>query len=249
MTEEQSVLSRDYDHWHAHRLSEEGHDVHDESRFACWHQMVIPRLGDLTGLQVAEIGCGRGNFAIYLAKRGASVTAMDFSAAAIEIAKERSATEQVNVNWLVGDAANIPLESQRFDLVISCECMEHVPNHRGMMKELARICRPGGRLILTTPSQLNGQLIGWLKAWLSRRPYNSGSGVQPHENFFFTWTILRSLRDAGFQTTFRDARIFQLLLLPRVNPASLRITHISSRWLRNIFMIFGLHQLYEARRR
>ena len=121
MTEEQSVLSRDYDHWHAHRLSEEGHDVHDESRFACWHQMVIPRLGDLTGLQVAEIGCGRGNFAIYLAKRGASVTAMDFSAAAIEIAKERSATEQVNVNWLVGDAANIPLESQRFDLVISCE--------------------------------------------------------------------------------------------------------------------------------
>lgn len=220
--------------------------MHDVSRFACWHQMVVPRLGDLKGLKVAEIGCGRGNFAIYLARQGADVTAMDFSAAAIEIAKERSVAEQVSVNWLVGDAANIPLPDSQFDIVISCECMEHVPNYQKMMHELARILKPGGRLLLTTPSQLNAQVLGWLKSWLTRTPYNSGSGVQPHENFFFTWTILSLLRRAGFKATGRDARIFPFLLLPRINPQRLRINQIRNDTLRYLMMPFGLHQMYEA---
>ncbi|MCA9079624.1 MAG: class I SAM-dependent methyltransferase [Planctomycetaceae bacterium] len=246
MTKERTQLSVDYDSWHAHRLSEEGHDVHDESRFACWHQMVIPHLGNLNGLKVAEIGCGRGNFAIYLTRQGAQVTAMDFSDAAIEIAKERSTAEQVNVEWLVGDAANIPLPDGQFDLVISCECMEHVPNYRQMMRELARITKSGGRLLLTTPSQLNAQMLGWLKAWLSRKPYNSGSGVQPHENFFFTWTILAQLKRAGFKITSRDARIFPLLLLPKVDPSRLRIDTIHNATFRYLMLPFGLHQMYQC---
>ncbi|MCA9029642.1 MAG: class I SAM-dependent methyltransferase [Planctomycetaceae bacterium] len=246
MTEDRSQLSVDYDSWHAHRLSEEGHDVHDVEKFACWHQMVVPRLGDLSGLKVAEIGCGRGNFAIFLAKQGADVTAMDFSEAAVNIARERSVAEGVNVHWLVGDAANIPLGNEEFDLVISCECMEHVPNYQKMMFELARITRPGGRLLLTTPSQLNAQVLGWFKSWLTRKPYNSGSGVQPHENFFFTWTILRLLKRAGYQTSFRDARIFPFLMLPRVNPATLRFDRIQTPWLKSLAMPFGLHQMYEA---
>ena len=246
MTEDREALSVDYDAWHAHRLSEEGDSSLEVANFACWHQMVIPRLGRLEGVRVAEIGCGRGNFALYLARQGADVTAMDFSAAAIEIARERSTREQVPVNWLVGDAAAIPLPTAEFDLVISCECMEHVPQYRQMMAELARICRPGGRLLLTTPSNLNAQLLAWFDAWLRRKPYNSGSGVQPHENLFFTWTIQSLLRRNGWRCVFRDARIFRWLLLPRVNPHWLHTEQISSPVLKTLARPFGLHQLYEA---
>lgn len=246
MTNDREALSVDYDAWHAHRLSEEGDAALEVENFACWHQMVIPRLGRLEGVKVAEIGCGRGNFALYLARQGAEVTAMDFSAAAIEIARERSAREQIRVNWLVGDAAAIPLPTGEFDLVISCECMEHVPQYQRMMAELARICRPGGRLLLTTPSNLNAQLIAWFVAWLCHKPYNSGSGVQPHENLFFTWTIQRLLKQHGWRTVFRDARIFRWLLLPRVNPNLLRIERIELPLLKTLCRPFGLHQLYEA---
>jgi len=239
-------LSTQYDQWHQHRLDKEQDSALKKENFACWHQMILPRLGDLTGLRIAEIGCGRGNFAIFLASRGATVTAMDFSENAIQIAKERSERLQVNVEWRVGDAQSTQLPAEHFDIVISCECMEHVSEPRGMMLELARILRPGGRLLLTTPSQLNAQLLGWAHAWWNREPYNSGSGVQPHENLFFTWQIHRWLRQSGFRITGRDARIFQYLLLPRVNPARLRIDNMPSNWMAKIFRPFGLHQLYEA---
>lgn len=241
-----SDLSSEYDQWHQLRLDKEQDSALKKENFACWHQMILPRLGEIKGLRIAEIGCGRGNFAIFLAGCGAIVTAVDFSENAIQIAKERSDRLGVTVDWRVGDAQSTRLPADDFDLVISCECMEHVPEPRQMMTELTRILRPGGRLLLTTPSQLNAQLLGWLHAWWQRKPYNSGSGVQPHENLFFTWQIVRWLKKSGLLVIGRDARIFPYLLLPGINPARLRIDNISSRVLGSLFRPFGLHQLYEA---
>lgn len=235
-----------YNQWHEHRLSEEQDRALDPANFACWHQMVLPRLGDIKGLSIAEIGCGRGNFAIHLAGMGARMTAMDFSEAAIQIARDRSQRMQVDVDWKVGDAQNTQLPDNAFDVVISCECMEHVPEPQRMMAELSRILKPGGRLLLTTPSQLNAQLLGWAHAWWKREEYNSGSGVQPHENLFFTWQIMRWLKRSGLNVTGRDARIFPFLLLPRVNPKRLRFENIRPRVLHSLARPFGLHQLYEA---
>lgn len=239
-------LATDYDRWHEHRLANETDAVMQQDHFACWHQMVLERLGAVDGLRIAEIGCGRGNFAIYLAQQGARVTALDFSDRAITIARQRSQKIGVDVDWHVGDACATGLPDATFDLVISCECMEHVPTPHTMMQELARLMRPGGRLLLTTPSQLNAQLLGWLHAWWKREPYNSGSGVQPHENLFFTCQINRSIRRAGLRVTGRDATIFPWLLLPRVSPNKLRFHRVRPPWLVPLGRPFGLHQLYEA---
>src|SRR5438132_1300150 len=113
--------------------------------------MVRERLGDVAGLKVAEVGCGRGDFAIELAQRGASVTALDFSEEAVAIAKERARELETSVAFLVADAQQTGLPSSAFDLVISCECMEHVETPARMAAELHRICKPGGRCLLTTP--------------------------------------------------------------------------------------------------
>ena len=202
----------------------------------------------VSGLKVAEIGCGRGSFSIHLAGLGADVTAMDFSEAAINIAKDRSRRMNIEVDWKVGDAQDTKLPNDAFDVVISCECMEHVPEPKRMMGELSRILKPGGRLLLTTPSQLNAQLLGWVHAWWKKAEYNSGSGVQPHENLFFTWQIVRWLKKSGLKITGRDARIFPFLLLPRVNPKKLRIENIRPQLLHYFARPFGLHQLYEAKK-
>jgi 2-polyprenyl-3-methyl-5-hydroxy-6-metoxy-1,4-benzoquinol methylase len=58
-------------------------------------------MGLLVGLQVLEVGCGRSAFAIELALRGASTTAIDFSPAAIEIARERAARANAAVEFML----------------------------------------------------------------------------------------------------------------------------------------------------
>jgi 2-polyprenyl-3-methyl-5-hydroxy-6-metoxy-1,4-benzoquinol methylase len=243
-----SATARTYDAWHAHRSSQEGVRQNGQPKLATWHQMVIPRLGDIGGLRVAEIGCGRGDFSIYLARLGAEVTALDFSAQAIAVAKQRAAQHDVDINWHVGDAMAVPFDEDAFDLVVTCECLEHVLEPQRMARELYRICKPGGRVLLTTPSYCNGQIIGWIHSWVTRRPNNSGSGVQPYENLFFFFLVKRMLRRAGFAVEGTTSRVFQFLLLPHVAPAKLRLEQFKRDCLNRLFRPLGLHFLYELRK-
>lgn len=235
-----------YAAWHRTLGAREGaHGAPD----ATWHRMVLRRLGSVEGLRIAEVGCGRGDFAIELARRGGIVTALDFSADAIAIARERSDASGVAVEFLVRDAQRTGLPSAAFDLVVSCECLEHVPQPSAMAAELHRICRPGGRAILTTPSYLNGMLIAWAWSLLTRKPINTGAGVQPHENFFLYFRVRRMLERAGFEITDLESRIFVFGLLPRVDPARLRVDEFRHDALNRLFRPFGLHFLYDMRRR
>lgn len=235
-----------YEDWHRELAAREGAQGAPD---ATWHKMVLRRLGSVQGLNVAEIGCGRGDFAIHLARQGARVTALDFSAEAISIARERARASGVDVSFIVGDAEDTKLPGGAFDLVISCECLEHVPHPAKMASELRRICRAGGRCILTTPSYLNGMLIAWAWSILRRKPINTGAGVQPRENFFLYFRVRRMLERAGFRVEDLESRIFVLALLPRVDPARLRIMEFRSPFLNRLFRPAGLHFLYDMRPR
>jgi ubiquinone/menaquinone biosynthesis C-methylase UbiE len=234
-----------YDKWHAQVAESEA----DRSTAdAIWHKMVKRRLGEIVGKRVVEVGCGRGDFAIYLARQGADVTAVDFSPAAIRTAKARAERQGVCVNFLVADAQDTRLPKEDFDVVISCECLEHVPEPKRMAAELHRILRGGGRCLLTTPSYLNGTLLAWAYSWLRNRPYNSGAGVQPHENLFLFFRVARLLKSVGFSIRDMESRVFPFLLLPRVNPERLRVTEFHSRFWNRFFRPFGLHFLYDMQR-
>src|SRR6185503_8546543 len=95
--------------------------------------------------------------------------------------------------FCVEDAQALSFESASFDFVVSCECMEHVPQPALMAREIARVLKPGGGFVITTENYFNGMILGWLNAWLRRQPFDSGSGVQPHENFFLFWRVRRIL--------------------------------------------------------
>ena len=218
-----------YDQWHrSMRECGEAESPLDHP----WYASVMRELQGIHGGRVLEVGCGRGEFAVWLAAQRPDfeITAMDFSAAAIEIARERACACGCQVTFEQGDAEAIPFPDASFDIVISCECMEHVPSPPKMARELARVLKPGGRLCLTTPSQLNGTMLAWAHAWVTGRPYNSGAGVQPRENFYFFWSVKSYLRDAGLTVDRMESSIFQWLLLPGVDPAKLRTVNFQSEW-------------------
>ena len=234
------AILHDYDAWH-HQMKSDAE--HESPLVYPWYESVYREIKDYPSCRVLEVGCGRGGFAIWLSRQAPqfSLTGLDFSGAAIEIAKESASAQNARVDFVQGDAEALPFADGTFDLVISCECMEHVPHPPQMARELARVIKTGGRFCLTTENYFNGMLIAWLKSWWSGQPYNSGSGIQPRENFFFFWMVRSYLQDAGLTVAKMESSHHQWLLLPRVNPARLCTEKFSSKWARTLAFPFGRH--------
>ena len=242
------AIRDDYDKWHEQMRSADGSESPLQHP---WYESVYRELRNYPGGRLLEVGCGRGGFAIWLAKNAPqfSIVALDFSGAAIAIGKASAAVQQVNVEFVQGDAEALQFADGTFDVVISCECMEHVPHPPVMARELARVLKPGGRFLLTTENYLNGMLLGWVMSWLRREPFNSGSGVQPRENFFLFWMVRGYLTAAGLVVARMESRHHQWLLLPRVAPAKLcteRFDNPLARWLA---FPFGRHMSFFGHKR
>lgn len=237
------LIREDYDTWHKQmKISGEKASPLDFP----WYASVWQAIKSLPGGNVLEIGCGRGQFSIWLAAQAPQfkVTGLDFSGAAIDIAKQNAAAGGVPVSFVQGDAQSLPFETGSFDLVISCECMEHVPSPPRMAQEIHRVMRPGARFCLTTENYLNGMLIAWLYAWVTRKPFNSGSGVQPRENFFLFWIVRSYLRKTGLIVDRMESSHYQWLLLPRVDPAKLCTEHFKHPLARCLAFPFGRHMSF-----
>lgn len=229
-----------YNAWHE-RLAE-GEAAHDVLQMP-WYVTVARLLPDLNKRQVLEIGCGRGDFSIWLAGRypQAEVTGVDFSETAIATARQRAASSGSGSRFKVEDAEALSFADGSFDYVISCECLEHVPRPEQMALEIHRILRPGGQFILTTENYFNGMILQWLKTWTTRMPFDSGSGVQPHENFFLFWRVKKILERAGLKVLSMESNHYQWLLLPRTDPMKLLTPDFRRPLLKRLFRPFGRH--------
>jgi SAM-dependent methyltransferase len=184
-------MTADYDAWHA------GFPV-DEGASTPWHEIarhLLEPARDLSGKRVLEIGCGRGGFAAWLSSQGALVTAADFSSAAIKAAS--SHFPDSGVTWIVNDIQNIDFPSHSFDTVVSCETVEHVPQPRKAISELARVLRPGGTLILTCPNYLG--LMGLYRAYMRLSGRRFTEVGQPINHFTLLPCTLSWLRSAGLR--------------------------------------------------
>jgi SAM-dependent methyltransferase len=143
-----AVSTTEYDLWHQGLADDEP----EPTPTAPWHELAKPELGDLTGLAVLEAGCGRGAFAGYLADQGARVTACDVSPVAVGLANRLLAGRAEAV---VADLQQLPFPDGSFDVVASLETVEHLPDPVQGMRELVRVLKPGGKLVLTGPNYLN----------------------------------------------------------------------------------------------
>jgi len=113
-------------------------------------EALVESLGITKGLKVLDLGCGDGTTAIPQAKRGADVLGVDI-ASNLVAAGNRRASEMglANCTFQEGDASNLHgLKDKSFDLVISIFGAMFAPKPFDVAKEMVRVARPGGRIVM-----------------------------------------------------------------------------------------------------
>lgn len=102
------------------------------------------------GMEVLDVACGTGNAALPAARAGARVTGLDFVPKFLRQAQEKAEAEGLEIEWMEGDAENLPFEDGRFDRVLSTFGHMFAPRHQRTASEMARVCRRGGAIVLAT---------------------------------------------------------------------------------------------------
>ena len=143
------------------------------------------------GERVLDLGCGDGSFAEWLVSVGCEVTAVDVSREAVRRAAERVPDATVR---LIDEGGPLPFEEDEFGAVWAGEVLEHVADDDGLLAEVRRVLRWGGRLIVTTPYHgrvaLAALALSGMDAHFDPRA--------DHLRFFTARTLRAVLRDAGF---------------------------------------------------
>jgi SAM-dependent methyltransferase len=113
-------------------------------------EKLVGRLGIAKGLDVLDLGCGDGTTAIPEAIRGADVLGVDIAGNLIEAGKKRAADAGLtNCKFQQGDASDLhELNDNSFDLVVSIFGAMFAPRPFDVAKEMVRVCRTGGRVIM-----------------------------------------------------------------------------------------------------
>jgi SAM-dependent methyltransferase len=120
-------------------------------------------MGDVTGLDVAEVGSGGGH--VLRMFPGARLTAIDVSSVYLETA--RTNLEGYDVSFLKGEVDKMDLPPASFDRIICTEVLEHVVDPEAVLGAIARLLRPWGVAVVTVP---NDPLIRRLKSAIRWTP-------------------------------------------------------------------------------
>lgn len=97
--------------------------------------------------RVLDVACGSGNGALAAARRAwGNTVGVDFVPALLERGRERAAAERLDVEFVEGDAAELPFGDAEFDVVLSIFGAMFAPEHEKTAAELLRVCKPGGRI-------------------------------------------------------------------------------------------------------
>jgi ubiquinone/menaquinone biosynthesis C-methylase UbiE len=113
-------------------------------------EAVVERLGITKGLKVLDLGCGDGTTAVPAAKFGADVLGIDIAKNLVEAGNRRAAERGLtNLKFQEGDASNLEeVPDQSFDLVVSIFGAMFAPKPFEVAKEMVRITRPAGRIVM-----------------------------------------------------------------------------------------------------
>ena len=134
------------------------------------YRLILELIGDVNGLRVLDVGCGDGKLAVALRRRGATVVGIDVSPAMIEAARARARNDNSDISFLLASTDSMPFQPAHFDLAVAVTVLCFVENAVPVFREIARVLRPGGRLVI-------GELGRWstwalarrIRAWLGSR--------------------------------------------------------------------------------
>ncbi len=151
-------------------------------------------VGDVSGRDVLDLGCGTGRHTAWFAAAGARVTAVDFSAAMLEAARRKVSPGRVR--FIVHDLHEpLPLPDASFDAVVSGLVLEHLRDLPGFFSEARRVLRPAGRAVVSAmhPAMfLRGSQARFTDP-------DSGERVQPGSLPHRLGDFVMAALDAGFE--------------------------------------------------
>lgn len=128
-------------------------------------QLVGERLAEACDLrwdeQVLDVAAGNGNATLAAARRGCRVTSTDYVPELLKRGEERARAEHLQVQFQTADVEALPFADGAFDVVLSTFGVMFAPDQAQAAKELARVCRSGGRIGLAnwTPQGFVGQMF------------------------------------------------------------------------------------------
>ena len=147
------------------------------NRFAPWYDFMVamPEFLGIGALrrkilerasgEILEIAVGTGRNLVYY-RRNCRITAVDSSTAMLGIAQKRAETLGLKVNFLVMDSESLAFREGSFDIVVDSMSICTFPDPLAALKEMARVCRDGGRILLLEHGRSDR---GWIGRWQDRR--------------------------------------------------------------------------------
>ncbi|MCX6911118.1 MAG: class I SAM-dependent methyltransferase [Verrucomicrobia bacterium] len=164
------------------------------------------------GGSVLEIGTGKGRFLMELAKRVATVTTVDITAKERMFARlnARFAGVEDRIKFVLRDAGRLPWRDGAFDAAVTFNAMHHIPHFQRVLKEMLRVVKPGGKIVLGDFSPRGFQIMD--------RIHRAESKTHQHEVHHFC-DLQRFLRERGLKTRLRKGCNQEVLVatLPSAN--------------------------------
>jgi ubiquinone/menaquinone biosynthesis C-methylase UbiE len=142
------------------------------------------------------MGTGRGRFLVKLARHVRHVTTVDISAEEQQAGRLNARYHKVEgrIKFVLRDAAKLPWADRSFNAVVSMNAMHHIKNLRPVLKEMLRVLKPGGKLVLADFSPRGFQSIA--------RAHRAEGKVHPREPHSFR-DLQQLLRKRGLVTRLR----------------------------------------------
>jgi SAM-dependent methyltransferase len=164
---------------------------------------LLNRVAIAPGDDVLDVATGTGNVALRAAAAGARVIGLDLAPELFVAARRRAAEYRVAVDWIEGDAEELPFADASFDHVLSVFGVQFAPRHEVVAAELARVCRLGGRIGLVnwTPTGAIGELFKIMSGYVPAPPPYASSpplwGSEAHVRELFAGTGVELTFDTG----------------------------------------------------
>lgn len=120
------------------------------------HEELLANLLSTTsvkGKKILEVGAGMGGDSVYLAKKGASVSVLDFTSEALDLIQKNAKAEKVSIEIIRADARKMPMNDNAYDIIFHQGLLEHFKNPREILDEQMRVLKPGGILLIDVPQR------------------------------------------------------------------------------------------------
>jgi ubiquinone/menaquinone biosynthesis C-methylase UbiE len=176
---------RDFVTWRERRLYQEQYQT---ERI----EQIERHAGTIAGRSLLDLGAGMGGFAVASALRGAQVTVSEYNLPYCQITRLRAERYGLHLPIINGAGEHLPLRNASYDIVVCWDVIEHVQDPQAMLREIYRILKPNGHLLLTVINR---------RAWVDPHYHIRGLNWVPRE--LAEWYIGYRGR-AKQNTNFRD---------------------------------------------